>query len=304
MKIKLYILFLLILLISSGCASQQDMDALKWELDMLQTRLAKTEQGISDMAKAPPKNERDQKESLQKPSDLSSPEKDRRLDQVMKQQADLNAQYTELYTQIFSLQGKIDEIDSMYSTKQNELIRQQSDLNTQYSDLSNQIFEIQKRLDELDTLYNKLSTSTENDKLNLMMDEINTIKSHLNIEEEKTNSLYELGLKNFEKRKFEKAISNFAEFLNGNPQQSLIDNAHFWIGESLFNLGKFEDAILEYDIVLKNFKDSEKIPDCLLKQGRAFIKLKDDQTGKIILQRLVNEYPESVAASKANAILK
>ena len=117
-------------------------------------------------------------------------------------------------------------------------------------------------------------------------------------------SLYEVGLEKFREAKYDDAIKLLDLYLKKGPQKSLMDNTHFWIGEALYAQGKFEDAILRYDIVVKRFKDSEKIPDCLLKQGLSFIKLKDRQTGELLLKRVINEFSDSEAAKKARAQLK
>jgi tol-pal system protein YbgF len=316
MKRKSLFILIATLFIVYGCASQQDLDALKFEISNLQSRLATEEQKVGDLTKVSPQKEKEQSSLLKQQTEIqvqlaevsakllgiqkkldTLPEKDRRLDQSLKQQADIQEQCTELHTQLLSTQGKLDELESLYRNGQDDYLKQQSEFSSQLSDM-------QTKIEELDSLYNKLSTSAQDDKLNLMSEEINKIKDHLDIGKEKTTSLYERGLERFNNRKYEDAIKSFSEFLKNNPQESLTDNAHFWIGESLFGLGKYEDAILEYDVVLKNFKDSEKIPDCLLKQGKSFINLKDEQTGKLLLERVIKEFPGSEAAIKAKAILK
>jgi len=89
----LYFLFIIIALLLTGCASQQDLNTLRWEVNALETRLTKVEQGAHKISEA-----------------LS--QKDKELDQSLKQQADLQAQYTDLYTQLLAIQGKIEEMGS------------------------------------------------------------------------------------------------------------------------------------------------------------------------------------------------
>lgn len=241
----LYLLFAIVFILS-GCASQQDLDALRWEVDALDTRLTKTEQGIHKL------------------SDSLS-QKDKEMDQHLEQQANLQAQYTDLHTQILAIQG---------------------------------------RLEEMALPHGKIAGTVEEDRLKAIMDDIYAIKRYLGMIDKEHRSLYEVGLEKFREAKYDDAIKLLDLYLKKGPQKSLMDNTHFWIGEALYAQGKFEDAILRYDIVVKRFKDSEKIPDCLLKQGLSFIKLKDRQTGELLLKRVINEFSDSEAAKKARAQLK
>ena len=84
------VVHLLFLVFLAGCASQQDLNSLKWEVDALNTRLAKTEQQLR--------------------------EKDRVFSQTLSQQAELQARYTEIQDQLFSIQGRLEEIQQMSSS--------------------------------------------------------------------------------------------------------------------------------------------------------------------------------------------
>jgi TolA-binding protein len=56
--------------------------------------------------------------------------------------------------------------------------------------------------------------------------------------------------------------------------------------------------------VVKKFKDSDKVPDALYKQGLSFMKMGDNETGTLILQQLIKEHPKTDAAKKAKKALK
>ncbi|MGC9325045.1 MAG: tol-pal system protein YbgF [Desulfomonilia bacterium] len=227
---------LLCFLLVAGCASQQDLNSLKWEVDALRTRLVKLESTLT--------------------------ERERTIDQTMKQQAELQAQYADLQNQLFTLQGSIDQIN-----------------------LSTGL------------------TPGSDSKISALEKEIQGIRDALKgplVQK----SLYDTGIEKFTTGRFEEAIEDFKTFLAQNPDPGLVDNAQFWIGESLYASGKYEDAILRYDIVVKKFKGSEKAPDSLYKQGLSFLKLGDTETGTIILQQLIQEYPDTEAAAKAKKTLK
>jgi len=83
--------FITVGIVLTGCASQQDLNSLKFELNALQTRLARLEQ-------------------TQKGLEQKQGAGDKQKEQFLTQQADMQAQFTELQTQILSLQGKLEEM--------------------------------------------------------------------------------------------------------------------------------------------------------------------------------------------------
>ena len=82
---KQSILFMFIaLLVMSGCATRQDLDLLKGQVDMLQSRMSQEEK--------------------------KSAEKDKLLEKTMKQQGELQNKYSELQNQMFTMQGSVDQV--------------------------------------------------------------------------------------------------------------------------------------------------------------------------------------------------
>ncbi|MBN2298338.1 MAG: tol-pal system protein YbgF [Deltaproteobacteria bacterium] len=233
------VIHFLFLFVLAGCASQQDLNSLKWEVDALNTRLTKTEQQLK--------------------------EKDRVFGQTLSQQAELQARYTEIQDQLFSIQGRLEEMQMSSGTG--------SDGN------------VQARIGALEQ-------------------DIQTVKDSLGKAPVPMKSLYETGVELFRSSRYADAVTDLKSYLGQNPDPTLVDNAHFWIGESYYALGKYEDAILRYDLVVKKFSTSEKVPECLLKQGMSFIKMGDKETGELILQQLISGYSNTDAAAKAKKIIK
>ncbi|MFZ2197353.1 MAG: tetratricopeptide repeat protein, partial [Thermodesulfovibrionales bacterium] len=73
----------------------------------------------------------------------------------------------------------------------------------------------------------------------------------------------------------------------------------FWIAETYYAEKNYEDAILTYEALLKKFPDSKKTSSALLKQAYSFIEIGDAKTGRIILKKLVEKYPDSKDAELA-----
>ena len=119
-------------------------------------------------------------------------------------------------------------------------------------------------------------------------------------------SLYTLAYETFKQGKYDKARTEFKNYLNLYPNTEYSDHAQFWIGECYYFEKKYEEAILEYDKVVKNYPKGSKVSSALLKQGFSFLILGDKSSARVILQQVVKDYPntsqERMARAKLNEI--
>jgi tol-pal system protein YbgF len=233
-----------LLLVLAGCASQRDFDNLKFQVDALQTRLVMME--------------------------TKNAEKQRIIDQALKQQAELQNRYAELQTQLSTTQGSIDQLSASAGL-------------TPGGGGESRISILEKDVQTLKDLIQPKGPSTPAPS---------------------PKSLYDSALEKYKTGMYDEAVQEFKTYLAQNPDPKLTDNAYFWMGESLYALGRYEDAILSYDTVVKKFKDSDKLPEALYKEGLAFLKMGDNETGTLILEQVVKEYPKTDSAQKAKKALK
>jgi tol-pal system protein YbgF len=115
---------------------------------------------------------------------------------------------------------------------------------------------------------------------------------------------YEIAWHAMEKRDYRLAISRFKDFLKRHPKSNLADNAQYWIGESHYGLREFDQAIIEFDAVRRRYPQGEKVPAALLKQGFAFAELGEKLNARLLLQEVVEKYPDTPEAGKAKVRLK
>jgi tol-pal system protein YbgF len=115
---------------------------------------------------------------------------------------------------------------------------------------------------------------------------------------------YKEALKFLERKEYKASIAQFKGFLQKYPKNDYADNAQYWIGESHYALREFDQAILEFDLVRRNYPEGDKVPASLLKLGFAFAELGDKVDARLILQELVDRYPQSEEATKAKDKLK
>ena len=116
-------------------------------------------------------------------------------------------------------------------------------------------------------------------------------------------SAYVAAYELFKDGKFDKAREAFLNFLKQYPDTEYSDNAQFWLGECFYFEKKYENAILEYEKVAQNYPDGDRVPHALLKQGISFLNLGDKASAKLILQRVISDYPNTNQARTAKAQL-
>ena len=69
-------------------------------------------------------------------------------------------------------------------------------------------------------------------------------------------------------RRYDAAIPEFENFLRTYPNSVYAPNAHYWLGQLLFNNGELTKAKTEFERVVKNFAESRKGAEALLKLGQ------------------------------------
>jgi TolA-binding protein len=71
------------------------------------------------------------------------------------------------------------------------------------------------------------------------------------------------------------------------------------VGETYYREKWYEKAILEYQKVVEKYPKGNKVPAALLKQGFAFSSIGDNSNGRLILESLIQKYPDSNEAKIA-----
>lgn len=118
------------------------------------------------------------------------------------------------------------------------------------------------------------------------------------------DQFYARAKSSFDAGNFEEAGVMFEDFVKFFPNSRIVDSAVFWVGETYYRQNNYERAILEYQRVLDDYPNGNKVPAAIYKQGLAFIAIGDTVNGKILLEDLVKRYPDSQEARVAENRLK
>jgi tol-pal system protein YbgF len=109
---------------------------------------------------------------------------------------------------------------------------------------------------------------------------------------------YQEALQDYRSRKYREAIQKFESLLLQNTDHSLSDNCQYWIGESYFGLGNYQQALVAFEKVF-SFPRTNKDDDSQLKLGICYMRIQDKEKAKIEFQKLIDNYPSSEYVSIA-----
>jgi len=101
-------------------------------------------------------------------------------------------------------------------------------------------------------------------------------------------------------RKYPEANAAFETFLRQFPTSPLADNAQYWLAETHYVRGQFDDALPQFRKVLEQYPQSAKLPDALLKVGYCQIELGDRNAARTSLQEVMRQFPDTTAARLAS----
>jgi tol-pal system protein YbgF len=122
------------------------------------------------------------------------------------------------------------------------------------------------------------------------------------VEEQKTAPAgnYDDALKAFHDKKYDQAAQMFKTLLDGGVAENLADNCTYWIGESMYAKKHYNDAIAQFEAVLK-FKSSEKKADAQYMMAQCLERTGKKVDAKAAYEKVVKDYPMSDLVKKAKA---
>ena len=90
-------------------------------------------------------------------------------------------------------------------------------------------------------------------------------------------------------------------FVKKYPQDRLVADANYWLGESLFQRQRYREAAESFLTVSTKFQTAGKAPDSLLRLGQSLAALKEKEAACATLGELPRKYPKAPANVKQAA---
>lgn len=272
---------LVCLMIWSGCVSKNEVTSLDTRLNELEIRNAEAN-----------------KRSQALKSDLTVREEEEEV--LRHQSAGLRAKIEALNEDIRALNGRIEELEHLLNRQKQmeaEGIKAEEERveklakSTKTND--ERIYRIEQYLNFEPSAQKAPATKTDEETVAKIIP-AGEVKTELSEDE-----IYRMAKQAFDQGDSDGARKKFQELIEKFPKSERADNAQFWIGEIYYREKWYEKAILEYQKVIENYPNGNKVPASLLKQGLAFLNLGDKNNSRLILEELIKKHPKSNEAKIA-----
>jgi len=116
--------------------------------------------------------------------------------------------------------------------------------------------------------------------------------------------VYNTAYADYLKGNFDLATDGFKIYRDNFPDSPLADNAIYWIGECLFSQRKFGEAVDEFNNLILNYPQGDKIAAAYLKKGLSLAELKRKDEALVVFKLLISKYPLEEEARIAQEKIK
>ena len=170
---------------------------------------------------------------------------------------------------------------------------------------------------EILALKDEIEILRENQRLNsekitelLQMIEINQSTSKKTIQSTSTSKntepakFFSDGKNAFILGKYEKSIELFLAHLETSPSPLSITDTMLWLGRAYFYSESFLDSKASYLEYQAMGQDHPKFADSLYELSKVLIELDENVQAKLLLDKMLSEYPDHTLSSKASALLQ
>jgi tol-pal system protein YbgF len=248
------------------------MQLLQQDMDELKSRLLSTEKNVAAV-----------KVEAKEIAEKSSLEALRNLESLRKGTADMQANLDAMRVDVQVMAGRVEDL--MLAAK-----KPFEDITLLKEDTSKTVAAMEERLKKIEAAVAGSSAR------------IAAINKALEPPPNPETS-YKLALDTLKSGETAKAREMFAAFAETFPSHKLLPNARYWIGETYYIEKNYEQAVVEFQRVIKEYPGKEKVPAALLKQAMSFKELGDTKSAKFILKELLDKHPQAEETATAKEML-
>ncbi len=284
------VLFCILLLSGiTGCATSDEVGRMTWELNTLKSEV----QGIKKKSK-----------SIETQLPGQTREFDQMLRELEEKQNATSKTVSDLLIEVQDLTGEVQKLTGQFEESRYFSEKSSAELHENKEALIARLSALESEVSELKTKSTapvnvQHPVNNKGEKANEVYRSDQGIRTDEQARKSKVKDVYMAAYQDFRSGKTAQAREQFISLLEKYPENEYSDNSRFWVAESYYIDGSYEDAILAYEELFKKNPKSDKIPGAMLKQGLAFYALKDKKTGTIVLEKLVEKYPNSEPARLA-----
>jgi len=103
---------------------------------------------------------------------------------------------------------------------------------------------------------------------------------------------------------YEKASQELAAYVERYPSSEYASYAQFWYAQCFVKLGRFQEAINQFQVLRTKYPTSSKIPIAMCNEAIAYANLGKTAEATTLFEKLIAEYPNDPASEAAQDSLK
>ncbi|MGO9454830.1 MAG: tetratricopeptide repeat protein [Candidatus Binataceae bacterium] len=115
---------------------------------------------------------------------------------------------------------------------------------------------------------------------------------------------YRAGLDAMKAGKYPLAIAKLTEVVHHYPKSPLVEPAQYFTANALYESGKYDQAILQFNDAMMRDPKGKFASQSLLREAQAFMKLNDNIDARLTLQKLLADHSDSPEAAPASQMMK
>jgi tol-pal system protein YbgF len=112
-------------------------------------------------------------------------------------------------------------------------------------------------------------------------------------------AMFDAGVNQFNRGSLTSARQAFESFVQAYPTHALAPDAHYFLADIFYQQNRLQEALEAFEEIPQLFPTAAKVPDALYRVGAIQSELGNTSEARATLQRVVNTYPDSDAATLA-----
>jgi len=116
--------------------------------------------------------------------------------------------------------------------------------------------------------------------------------------------LYRAGLSELKDNKYRQALAQFQTLQRRYAKSALSEPAEFFAANTLYEMGNYDQAILQFNDQTMRFPRGRFASAALLREAEAFMNINDRIDARLTLQSLLNDHPDSPEVPMAKSMMQ
>jgi tol-pal system protein YbgF len=207
----------------------------------------------------------------------------------------LAEQQTKLVTPVATLGTKVDEMSGDFrSVRENvaELVRKMNDLDGKVTDISQTVRTL------------AAAAAPPQPPPAVVPAGTNTQQAPDTCSGTSADLSYTAALGDFNSKKDDIAIGEFAQYVRCFPQSAMAPNAQYYIGQIYYRTQNWEDAVKAFDLVLEKFPKNPKTPDAQYMKACALLNNHEKTAAGQEFKSFIATYPDNPKVPEARKHLR